>query len=1064
MAGGWLTRVLKKAGRADLWVFRGLVTWSREHPVLLSTLLIALIGIATGLLYYLPYLQWQLRLQEAWRQADRSFAQGQFFHAEKEYGDVQTVAQEREEQASEHIRHSEVMAELSRLGNETLAELAKPEQSWEPAFRQLQDLFANTAELREQSSQDAVLQTAFQYSWQDRWGVVTTSIADQAVAMQDEIQCVDIPSSDKITRLEEAIGFLRNFPGDTSSLTSVLAWGRRRLDVVAATEQFGESSQQSLQSLGQNDLARTRELWQSLKTEFGLREKADCDGLLKLPSNLWDAYVANLKQELKNRIEVFAGADAVVPQDRLMGTISQLPLPVLPTQDYAALAVVSTRGTPPKANDVVFTRVEDRCYGLNPKSGHPVWVLRVGFDAASLPTQVEVRGEKRFVVPWVCETGNAVSVANEDLEVQWTWQLPPGSQFTGPPAVQEETVCFSLNTGHLVELALADGHLKGLATLPSQLAGPLHVTEDGGDAVIVGKNLVIYFLKLKPTLELTDILFSERDLETVSASATWIPPFALVFRNDLSANCELTAYFHDRETGFREVARRQLKGRVWRPPVVNGTRFLVITDLGLEVVFGLRVDDLRQPLFETFRQDAPARATPQLPYVTRHVHSPFLAALGPLVISYGLDQLESQVVRQRKAKWQVQASEPATVPVQPVQTADDGVVVVTRNGVQPHVRTECYDVRTGELRWRTELGSPLAEWRVHRQKESGRTTVLARSESFEGYRLALDGETWSASRLAEIPANETAGYTFETFSVLWTESEPTELVQTSLEGVPLNKVPLRNPADSPLHVMESGVTSRSVDGGDSKSLAGLWTTFIDNAGQWQCLSATPDQPRVQAVSLGRDLPTSGWHRIQDLDGSRFLASHPDGHVAVADLLRDEQILFLKLQAQRTLPGGLIQRPLLKQKQLWAICDDGFCRGIDLDTLDVVRRVRLPAMPEVMQIAEASLVVGLRDGQIATIKTDTGLTADTPDGLIPVGRDPIEFLVSIPGTPSLFAVDVDGRLTKIHVTEGSFQFGPKLPRSSLPPLIVGDSLLYGSIEGSVQRVRLDKIVSVSEENE
>lgn len=1025
----------------------------RRHPrkVFLLVVLLALIVPAVNLWSFLVL---RGRLAEAWKVADRTFQQGNFSAARDDYVHVLGIAAESAKLPLEHTRLAEFMRDLAERCRLLSESLKGTQDSWQPALEEWTAFRRETADIDNLAAADFVLEELLEFPIDDRRAAGDRLILQAARKLVPRVHHVQFPEAEALARLNEAAVILGSSGALSAELNDAITWAEHRLRLVEGLRQFQESADRSIASLAPIDLNRTKGVWQSLKGAFPNSPRNANDNLLTLPRELWEAYVERLEQELRQRIRLLSGTDER-PADALkFGHVGTLELPRLPTRDYTALAVLSHRGQPPTLERLIFTRVEDRCYALNAKSGHPVWVLRTGYDAAALPIETTSAGERLLIIPWECETGHAITVATPDPEVRWTWQLPPDAVPTGPPVVVGESLFVSLSTGQIVQLALADGRFLGLAVLPSLLVGPLQATEDGQDAAAVGDNLAIYFFKLRPALELTDILLPDNSDSTVSACAAWIPPFALVFQNDLAGNCEMTVHFRDRERGFRQVAARNLPGRVWQAPVINGTRFLAITDLGTEVVYGLRIDDLSDPLFETFRTDPPMRGAPRQPFSARHRHAPFLAAVGPEVTAFGLDLLEQQAELRRKKRWSRVAPDGTTLPSLPLQTTDEGVVAVTRNDHDNQVRTECFDLRSGESLWRTDLGAPLTEWSVHRQREGGRATVLARGETYEGYRLTIDDAGWSANRLAEVRANASIGYTFETFSAVWTEIEPPELRHSTLEGVTLQRIPLRAPAACPVHVIEGRLQAGVVGENRSESQSGNWAMFTDVAGQFQCVGLNPAQPRIQAAPLPRNAPRAGWYRPLELDGKRFLAAHPEGHLAAFELAQEQRILFLKGQADRLIPGGPIEVPLADGDRLWVCGRDGFCRELSADTLMVLRRVQLTAGPRMARVCGRTLAVALDDGSVAAIDMDADPAVEHPRKVFPLGLGSVEHLVPVPDNLSVVAMDSRGQLFAIDLEQDTVVAGPELVPASLPPLVVGNSLLLGNREGGVSRLSLD----------
>lgn len=1003
----------------------------------------------------------ELQITTIWSEADDAFRQANYDDAQTSYGKLVSILQTHREVSADNESKQELelavfMERLSQAGH-SFQQITEQQGQLDSFYSELHDLDQKYGHLQDAHSDfpsDEEYPIGLSFPLNDRWELLVNKIYEHETKLSQKISESASPTREELQRLSLTVRFVQEFSNtrDAQSLGDALQLAKKQVAIRDLIDEFQQVSLKASKSLNASDIDRAKYLWRSIQHKYGSQIQQHPGQLGFASTDYWNQHLDRLRLALKNAVR----SQEKPAVTELVGAINLRSPPILPVQEFTALVKCSSVPQSRQSGEYVYAQVEDRCYALDGLSGQPLWVLRTGYDVPALPQAIKLERETSLIIPWKNETGFALTVANTALETKWTWQLPPDEAFSGPPLIDGSSVYCSLRSGSLVQLDLMTGQPLNLMRVPSRFAGPLHVSEAGPEAVIAAEDRGIYFFQLGDQLTLTDLLMADSDVGVVNTCALWLRPFAILFANNLKSNCQMSVYYQDNNNEFRHVATEEIEGRVWAPPEINGTRFLVLSDQGTEIEYGLRTNDLTKPVFKTFQNSASRWESPVMPFTASTFESPFIAALGAEVISYNLNRVPSEIERPRETQWEYEAKDQTTVPTQPLQTTTNGVVVVSRNQNDVSTHVKSIDYQTGEVQWKTSLGAQVSQWSVLEETDSDREMIVAITADYDFFHIQLRDTEWNCRLLGDQKANDSVViYDGEYRAAVWSRHNESRLNRWLFQTTSPQVRDIAAPLASPLSIIKEGTMYKTGRGGESQTLTGLWLAWIDVTLAIHLENFAADNNQIQFARVNNSsLPIKAWYPPLMTGEDEIIVAHPQGHLVMAELRQDQGVPFLYITAERQLVGGMIQSPILHQDHLWVIGQDGYCRSIEVKTLKTKRRILLPSQTLQAVFHNNELYLALQDGSLAMVKTNAEVNRDGPDRISEISSTPLMHLAVDTRRNRILAVDRTGKLFAISLSLDSNSMIAVLPSPSVAPLIVKDSLLYADIEGRVQRLKLE----------
>ena len=439
-------------------------------------------------------------------------------------------------------------------------------------------------------------------------------------------------------------------------------------------------------------------------------------GLAKDP-----AVVARI-EEMQRRIESKA-------------TYTPEPIPITPTavpDDGLTSLLFAPRFDRALARQITWTPTVFFCqargvlYALDEDGGRVRWAARTGLDTDVMPVRVPATDQNPEMVLVASNTGNQFGITARgarDGRPLWHQSLPVPCQ--GPPALVGPNAYVALadSTGTVLEIALATGEIVGKITIGRAL-GPVIVGRPGtGHLYVPADARAVYVFdvyrhdpdgrRLEPTLlgvmntghprgSLRGVpVFSNPDPNDPG------PKFLVLGQADGLETMKLRAFRlpdgpEGKPVGDAEAKEIPIPGWASFPPHCDGEKVAVVTDKGQFGLYGLALagnadDNLFAFPSEPVRSGDARPSRGQVVLAEEKVF--WVLANGQLrKFRFGINQGEG--VRLVPYGDPIPAGEPLQDPQ--VNARGDTFVVVTQEGMT--CRATAVDSRTGEIRWRRELG------------------------------------------------------------------------------------------------------------------------------------------------------------------------------------------------------------------------------------------------------------------------------------------------------------------------------------------------------------------------
>jgi outer membrane protein assembly factor BamB len=405
------------------------------------------------------------------------------------------------------------------------------------------------------------------------------------------------------------------------------------------------------------------------------------------------------------------------------------------------LLALSGAGAPLPADRVVFALVRGVLYALRQSDGDVVWATRVGIDTAHLPLRVPPAGNTpELALVLSADTLTLTAVITSTGETLWKHRL--GAASLGRPVLVERRVYVPTLDGEVREIELAGGRLLGRYKLGQSLSvGGTRLGETkllffpGDDSCVyvldVGRrrcHAVLYTEHAAGLLRGEPILLpseERRDDGQLDPNA----PGYLVLSLEHGLDATLLRTFRllppdpRAEAGAKEsrlraervdMPERRLRGWPWFPPHRDPEKLVTVTDAGVLGLFGIvQAANKDDPLFPLVRVPGADEGSVELPGGgsargrAQVVHAQgddlWVLARGRL-LRHSLTLTEKGPKVVPHSEW----GQPLDLgsPLHESQTDDAGTTLflVTQSPNGRACLATAVDAETGHVRWQRQLG------------------------------------------------------------------------------------------------------------------------------------------------------------------------------------------------------------------------------------------------------------------------------------------------------------------------------------------------------------------------
>jgi outer membrane protein assembly factor BamB len=696
------------------------------------------------------------------------------------------------------------------------------------------------------------------------------------------------------------------------------------------------------------------------------------------------------------------------------------------------LRLATAEGEPPgRSAATVLALADGYAYGLDGRTGAPLWQAAVGLSSPFPP--VAVPGGTS-VLAFDARYDELVRIDAKTGKLLWRQAL--GERITDPPLVLGNQLVQTTPGGKLLLIDLPSGEIRGTFQLGLPLARK-PVSDETGQYLYVAADKDCLFVVTRDPPACVAVEYLGHAAGSIPCAPARVARFLVIPENQgLYQGRWRVCVLEEGGARVRPVQQVAIPGWTWDTPAASGSVIWSASDRGAVEAYAVGGDDAPAPFRRITGLDPAVRPTGPAFALAKSEHELWLS--GALPGRYELD-LEKGALQKASS---LAGAGPA---VAPVQTAGGLIVLTQQFDTGPGVSLWGIEPQSGSVRWQTVLGAPWPTGLAATPRGEGLT-----GQGPDGRTLALTADLLARGGFVEAPLPGPGKFRLPRGPVLRLEGNGFTVL---VPGTGSRHLQVRTGAGAfrqidlptalgaaPLvwgrDVLVPGSDGRAylIDPATGESRAEPFVPVFDRAhptrwrapvlldadsvvladegGKIRRMSLVNDpRPRLVAaaeVSLGASLladpaATAGAVVVATSDGrvrslsardlspvgawplAAPLADAPasvDGHVFVADI--DGGILALGGDGQRLWSSSLAGSvpygpPLLREDSVWFLARDGSLRrhslkdGTALDRIDLNL---LPAGP--LRTIGGDLVVAVGNGTVRPVSPtkDAGGTPST----------------------------------------------------------------------------------------
>jgi len=255
------------------------------------------------------------------------------------------------------------------------------------------------------------------------------------------------------------------------------------------------------------------------------------------------------------------------------------------------------------AGQVVIFQIQGAVYALDSSSGELLWRRFVGFDYKVRPVPIEAKpGADVLLVD---------ASRNELLRVDAStgklrWRLPLAQRCAAPAVAGGNRAVVADRSGRLVLVDLETGDSSSQAVFAQPLRVSPAIHPNGKLAYQLGEHSSIYVMSLDD-MSCRQVVYLGHSPGTVDVPPTVVLGQVLVFENWGEKASTLHVFGTNEDgTALTKVQEIRLTGRVHQPPIIDGRKVVLVTDLGQLSVFEVGTADQNNPLVLVAEKQATA--------------------------------------------------------------------------------------------------------------------------------------------------------------------------------------------------------------------------------------------------------------------------------------------------------------------------------------------------------------------------------------------------------------------------------------------------------------------------
>lgn len=390
--------------------------------------------------------------------------------------------------------------------------------------------------------------------------------------------------------------------------------------------------------------------------------------------------------------------------------------------------------------DAVFGVAHGVLYAADVRTGAKLWAERVSSEAraADAPLRVTLAdGNTDWVIVPSVRAGQPGLTARGALTGEAAWHQPLPAPVLGRPVRIGERLIVPLADarGTLLYLNLIDGTQLGQVELRQPIGGgiaTLRGTNGGHGFVVVPADARRVFVfevgkvgddgKRQPP-QVVRVFATNHSRGSLLGAPLLIDPDnpaqqrrAILAQSDGPAGMRLRSFplpnvaelgqaSADGDTSPGQIAEVSVAGWSWFPPVTNGERVAVCTDKGAFAAFGLNLPgQADKPIFQLPAQQAdPDPASVSRSQVVWMNDDTFWVIVSGKLTRLRVASDPTQGMKIVSSQQSTPIGEPISAPQ--VRTAEGIAVVTTKATETGTVHLTAFDLNSGEVRWKRQLGA-----------------------------------------------------------------------------------------------------------------------------------------------------------------------------------------------------------------------------------------------------------------------------------------------------------------------------------------------------------------------
>jgi outer membrane protein assembly factor BamB/outer membrane biosynthesis protein TonB len=337
--------------------------------------------------------------------------------------------------------------------------------------------------------------------------------------------------------------------------------------------------------------------------------------------------------------------------------------------------------------------VSGSVYGVDAASGKVAWRRYIGMESTGVPALLSGSPADLAIIDR--RTHDLLRIKASDGSI--AWRLPIGEPCSNPTVVNDK-LFVSTNSGKILEVDAASGQSTRRAVLPQGTTQSAGYDPRRPQLYQLGEHNTLFVIS-STSLECKEVLFFGHVAGSIAA-----PPVAtggqVFLCHNAGPDYSVIHVFSADAEGLNLVKKRdpvRMKGHIVTPPVVDGKRVYVFSDLGEARVFDVDPANVNEPVTELARLVG-TRKEPVVPYALVIDGKAWVG--DERLTMYELQPAKKELTR----RWSLFAGDAFLAP--PHKSGDTVVAARLRKNVGD-VAIGAVGALDGSLQWKTSVAVPV---------------------------------------------------------------------------------------------------------------------------------------------------------------------------------------------------------------------------------------------------------------------------------------------------------------------------------------------------------------------